>query len=181
MPQPSPWVERFLGAFGAPNARVLDLACGNGRHIALARKAGYRVTGVDRDVAEARSRYAGDDAVMLVETDLENGPPFPFPPGSLDGVIVTNYLWRPLLPSIVEAVAPHGALIYETFRLGNERFGKPSNPNFLLRPGELLEAVRGKLLAAAFEEATLVNPSRAVQRICAVGPNHPWIDLPPQL
>lgn len=174
----SPWVKRFIGGV-KPSGRVLDVACGTGRHMALARELGFAVTGVDRDTAAARAVFAGDDAIRLVERDLEDGSAFPFPPGSFDGVIVTNYLWRPILEAIVGAVAPAGVLIYETFRLGNERYGKPSRPDFLLRPGELLAAVSGKLQVVAFEDVALGAPDRVVQRICAVAPGHPWIDLPP--
>ncbi len=117
--------------------------------------------------------------MTLVEHDLEDRGSFPFAPASFDGVIVTNYLWRPILSDIVAAVAPHGVLIYETFRVGNERLGRPTDPAFLLRPGELLEAVAGRLNVVAFEEALRTGPDRAVQRICAVGSLHHWNDMPP--
>lgn len=91
-------------------------------------------------------------------------------------MIVTNYLWRPLLPAIVAAVAADGLLIYETFAAGNEQLGRPSNPDFLLRPGELLEAVRGHLVPVAYEHVRLDDPARIVQRICAAGRRHEWIN-----
>ena len=180
MSGPSQWVERFIGGIPA-GGRVLDVACGGGRHIALARRHGLGVTGVDRDVGPARAAFAGDAEVALVQHDLEDGRAFPFAAGSLDGVIVTNYLWRPILPAIVGTVAPGGVLIYETFRIGNARFGKPSNPAFLLRPGELLEAVAGRLHVVGYENVALGAHDRVVQRLCAVAPGHPWIDIPPRL
>ncbi len=174
----SPWVVRFLTGV-RPGGHVLDIACGGGRHVALARLNGLRVTGIDRDVSAAATAFSGDGEVRLVSHDLEDGQPVPFGPPAFDGVIVTNYLWRPILADIVAAVAPGGVLVYETFRLGNERFGKPSNPAFLLRPGELIEAVRGKLHVIAYEEALLKSPDRVVQRIAALGMAHPWVGMPP--
>lgn len=116
--------------------------------------------------------------VELIEADLEGGSPWPLLGRVFDAVIVTNYLHRPLLPDIVAAVAPRGILIYETFAAGQGRFGKPSNPDFLLRPGELLDAVRDKLIPFAYEQVMLDGP-RIVQRIAAVGPGHPWLKTPP--
>jgi hypothetical protein len=103
-------------------------------------------------------------------TDLEGGP-WPFEGQTFDGIVVANYLHRPLFPRLLEALAPGGVLIYETFAAGNERFGKPSNPAFLLKPGELLEAVRGHLDVIAYEALEVSEPRPAVvQRICAVKP-----------
>jgi SAM-dependent methyltransferase len=177
---PSPWVERFLPGIPA-GGRVLDVACGSGRHIAAALARGLQATGVDKDVTAARAAFADRAGVTLVEADLEDGRPFPFAHGGFDGVIVTNYLWRPIMAGIVSAVARDGALIYETFRVGNERFGKPSNPDFLLEPGELLDAAGGRLAVVAFEEVTLRQPERMVQRVCAVGLDHGWVKSPPAL
>jgi SAM-dependent methyltransferase len=176
----SPWVERFLPGI-TTGGRMLDVACGCGRHIAAALARGLLVTGVDRDVAAARAAFGDRAGVTLVEADLEDGRPFPFADGGFDGVVVTNYLWRPIMAGIVSAVARDGVFIYETFRTGNERLGKPSNPVFLLRPGELLDAVSGRLAVVAFEEVTLEQPSRVVQRICAVGSDHGWVKSPPAL
>ena len=114
--------------------------------------------------------------VELIEADLEDGSPWPLLGRVFDAVIVTNYLHRPLLPDIVAAVAPRGILIYETFAAGQGRFGKPSNPDYLLRPGELLDAVRDKLIPFAYEQVMLDGP-RIVQRIAAVGPA--WLKTPP--
>ncbi len=162
----SPWVARFLSLVPA-GGRVLDLAAGGGRHTRLAREYGYEVTAVDIDVS-GLADLGGDPRVEIVAADLEGGP-WPFAGRRFDGVIVTNYLHRPLLPTLVAAVAEGGALIYETFAVGNEAFGKPSNPNFLLKPSELLDAVRGALTVVAYEHGEIDTPRPAViQRIAAV-------------
>lgn len=182
----SPWVRRFLPGVRA-GGRVLDVACGSGRNLSLALREGYIVTGIDSDCSKARERLTGEygrwpAGADLVEIDLEDGSPFPVPEGACDGVIVTNYLWRPILTGIVEAVAADtGLLIYETFALGNERFGKPANPDFLLKPGELIDAVAGRLTPIAYEHVRLSDPDRYVQRIAAVGRNHGWLSDPPAL
>jgi len=177
LPAPSSWVRRFLS--GIPEGgRVLDVACGSGRHLRLALAHGYQVVGVDRDlsgVIDLQER----PSVELVEADLEDGRPFPFSDRTFSGVIVTNYLWRPILPDIIACVARDGLLIYETFAVGNERYGRPSNPDFLLNPGELIDAVRGRLVPIAFEHVTLSAPQRIIQRIVAVGPDHHWLQDPP--
>jgi SAM-dependent methyltransferase len=174
---PSPWVERFLAGVRS-GGRILDVACGRGRHLRLALQRAYRVVGVDRDLNEVED-LRGRSGVELVRADLEARQRFPFAGELFDGVIVTNYLWRPILPDIVAAVAPDGLLIYETFAAGNERFGRPSNPDFLLKPGELIEAVRPRLVPVAYEHVTLSGPPRNVQRIAAVGPDHEWLIDPP--
>lgn len=144
---------------------MLDLAAGGGRHTRLFAERKNPVIAVDRDIS-ALQELAGVEAIA---TDLEDGNPWPFGDRRFGGVVVTNYLHRPLLPSIVGAVAPGGALLYETFAVGNERFGKPSNPAFLLRPGELLEAVRGRLRVIAYEDVEVSEPKPAmVQRIAAI-------------
>lgn len=171
---PSAWVARFLAGVPA-GGRVLDVACGAGRHVALALDRGFVVTGVDRDLGEARRRLGGRPGLELVEADLEDGRPFPFPPGSFDAVVVTNYLWRPLLSAIVSAVKPSGVLIYETFAIGHSRLGRPTNPDFLLRPGELVEASTPALAVIAYEHVRLTGPDRIVARIAAVGPEHGWL------
>lgn len=180
MAEASLWVERYIGGIRS-GGRVLDVACGSGRHIALSRSLGYDTVGIDRDLGAARAAFGADAGVRLVQRDLEDGSPFPFEPGSFDGVVVTNYLWRPILADIVAAVAPGGLLLYETFRVGNERFGKPSRPDFLLRPGELLAAVAGSLHVVAYEEVTFTDRPRVVQRVCAIGRDHPWVSEPPQM
>lgn len=181
MHKPSPWIERHLGGV-RPGGKVLDVACGAGRHMRIALDHGFEVTGVDRDTsAAAAAGLATEPRVSLVTADLEGGRPWLFPPGSFDGVIVTNYLWRPILPAIVATVAADGVLLYETFRVGNERHGRPSRREFLLEPGELLDAVAGRLIPVTYEDMTLADPPRCVQRLCAVGRDHPWITAPPLL
>jgi len=164
--RPSPWVLRFAPD-AAPGATALDLACGGGRHTRHLAARGYRVTAVDRDL-RGITDLAADKRVEIVQADLE-GAPWPLEGRRFDLVVVTNYLWRALLPRIVAAVGPGGMLIYETFACGNERFGKPSNPDFLLRDGELLEAVRGELKVLAYECLEVAEPKPAmVQRIAAI-------------
>lgn len=159
---PSPWVQRWSALVPA-DATVLDLACGHGRHLRWFAQRGCRVTGVDRDAAAlAASEGLGE----LVTADVENGP-WPLPGRRFDAVVVTHYLWRALLPTIVTSVADGGVLIYETFAAGNETVGRPSNPDFLLRPGELLQACAG-LRIVGYEDGFLDAPPRFVQRIAAV-------------
>lgn len=161
---PSAWIARFAGLVPA-GAPVLDVAAGGGRHSRLFRQRGHPVIAVDRDIAVLREI----DGIETIAADLEDGNPWPFGARRFGGVIVTNYLHRPILDAIVGAVGPGGALLYETFAVGNERFGKPSNPAFLLRPGELLEAVRGRLRVIAYEDIEVAEPKPAmVQRIAAV-------------
>jgi len=167
VPAPSLWVQRWAGDL-QPGARVLDLACGSGRHLLWLAARGLRVTGVDRD-AQALQGLADLQApagpAELLLADIESGP-WPLAQRQFDAVVVTNYLWRPLLPKIVTSVAPAGLLIYETFGRGHEQFGRPSRPDFLLQPGELLQATQG-LRVLAYEDGYLDHPPRLVQRICA--------------
>ena len=144
------------------------MAAGGGRHTALLRECGYRVLAVDRDTATLARRFAGDPAVEVRTLDFEDGGPWRLGQG-FDGIVVTNYFHRPLFAPMIEALAPTGALLYETFMLGNERFGRPSNPDFLLRPGELLAAFGSALTVVAFEQGIVDEPRpAAIQRIAAV-------------
>jgi SAM-dependent methyltransferase len=158
---PSPWVVRWASQLSA-GSTVLDVACGSGRHVRWLAERGLQVTGVDRDAAA----LAGLSSLAeVLVADIEAGP-WPLPGRQFDAVVVTYYLWRPLLPTLVEAVAPGGLLIYETFGAGNARFGRPSRPDFLLQPGELLQATQG-LRVLGYEDGYLEPPPCLVQRICA--------------
>ncbi|MDB5825967.1 MAG: SAM-dependent methyltransferase [Variovorax sp.] len=162
---PSAWIVRWAHLVPA-GGRILDVACGAGRHMRWFAQRGHPVTGVDRapEAVESAARWG-----RAVEADIEAGP-WPFAEESFDAVVVTNYLWRPRLPDIVAAVAPGGVLLYETFAAGNETIGKPSRPDFLLQPGELIAACSG-LRVVAYEhgyEATAPHFARFVQRIAAV-------------
>ena len=166
---PSPWVVRW-SHLAAPDAHVLDIACGGARHLAWFAQRGHAVTGVDRDTTAARARLPGAE---LITADIEAGPwPLTLPESppaarQFGLVVVTNYLWRPLWPHILDSVAPGGVLIYETFAAGNETVGRPSRPDFLLQPGELLR-VCADWQVVAYENGTLAAPARFVQRIAAV-------------
>ena len=218
--EPSPWVSRFASLVPR-GGRVLDVACGGGRHTRFFLARGHRVTAVDRDTSGVAdlsgdvgpqtpygpqrdlahlSKIYGEQALAIAaardgfglsilrlgivygpspvehdaeesqtDFDLEAGAPFPFRGRAFDGVVVTNYLHRPILPDLVAVVAAGGVLLYETFAKGQERFGRPHRPEFLLEPGELLEAVRGVLRVVAYEDIVLdeLRPA-AVQRIAAV-------------
>ena len=153
----------------APGGTVLDLACGSGRHLRWLAAQGFALTGIDRD-AEALAPLAALGRTLVA--DVENSP-WPLEGERFDAVVVTHYLWRPLWPALRASLAEGGVLIYETFALGNEAYGKPSNPDFLLRAGELLEACQG-LHVVAYEDGVLASPPRRVQRIVAVnGPAGP--------
>ena len=159
---PSAWVRRWTHLVPAGGS-VLDVACGHGRHFRWFAERGHPVTGVDRS-SDAIASLAGVGRTVLA--DIENGP-WPFEEKRFDAVVVTNYLWRPILPHIVASVAEGGVLIYETFASGNESVGKPSRPDFLLQTGELLAACTD-LRVVAFEEGFCDRPERFVQRITAV-------------
>ena len=165
---PSPWVVKWA-TYIAGGGHVLDLAAGSGRHTQFLAELGFEIEAVDKDVS-ALSKLALLPNVRIREHDLERSG-WPYRPDEFSGIVVTNYLHRPLFPSLINALAPGGLLIYETFALGNEVLGKPSNPNFLLLPGELLEAVRGRLRVLGYEDVFQSKPKPAmVQRICAVRP-----------
>jgi SAM-dependent methyltransferase len=164
----SDWVKRWTHLIDARGA-VLDIACGQGRHMQWFAEKGHAVTGIDRST-EALSVAKRFGEVILA--DIENNP-WPLINGDeirqFQAVIVTNYLWRPLFPVIENSVSPGGLLIYETFSHGNETVGKPSRPEFLLQPAELLASFKAMRIIA-FEEGFLEDPPRFVQRIAAQRP-----------
>jgi len=163
---PSPWILRFAGLV-PPGGTVLDLAAGDGRHTTVFLDLGHPVTAIDRKTTALTA--LGRPNLEIIAADLEDAGPWPFGRRRFAGVVVTNYLHRPLLPAIIAAVAPGGVLLYETFAAGNERFGRPVSPEHLLQPGELLDAVRGTLRVAAYENIELSAPKRSmVQRIAAI-------------
>lgn len=165
---PSPWVVRWAERVPV-GGRVLDVACGRGRHARLLAARGHPVEAVDRDPA-VLSWLSGVARVIARCADIESGS-WPYEGQRFEGIVVVNYLWRPLFPRLLGALAGKGVLIYETFAEGNERYGRPSNPDFLLRPGELLEVVRGRLRVIAYEDLFISETRPAmVQRICAAAP-----------
>lgn len=166
---PSPWLLRWAHVLPA-GASVLDLACGSGRHLRWLAGQGHRPTGVDRDEAAlaASADLAATGAAELIAADIEIGP-WPLAGRRFDAVLVFNYLWRPLWPQLLAALAPGGVLVYETFAAGNETVGKPSRPDFLLQPGELISRCQG-LHIVAYEDGFLDPPPRFVQRVVAIRP-----------
>jgi SAM-dependent methyltransferase len=163
---PSAWVRRFAPLIPS-GGTVLDLACGHGRHTRYLLAQGYRVVAADVDVSELTD-LTDYDAVEVVRADLETGG-WPFAVRRFDGIVVTNYLHRPHFRHLVESLQDRGVLIIETFGAGNEQFGRPRNPQFLLRPGELLEAFAPLLQVVAYEHGIETEPRPAVrQRLCAI-------------
>jgi SAM-dependent methyltransferase len=176
--RPSPWIERHAALVPA-GARVLDLGCGHGRHARLFAARGCRVVAIDRDAA-ALAVLAGEPRIETRALDLETGAPV-LAGERFDAIVVANYLHRPLFPELLAALADDGVLLYETFARGNEAYGRPANPAFLLEPGELLQRLAGRLTVVAFEQGLVSAPDRAavVQRIVAVGPGRGWpVPLP---
>lgn len=165
---PSPWIQRWSHLIPS-GASVLDVACGSGRHLHWFAERGCQVTGVDRDIENAQQLLPN---ARLVQADIENGP-WPLvntadgEPELFDAVVVTNYLWRPLMGTLLASLAPGGVLLFETFAAGNETVGRPARPDFLLQNGELLHICR-ELHIVAFENGFLEQPDRFVQRIAAV-------------
>jgi SAM-dependent methyltransferase len=156
----SDWVQRWAPL--VERGPVLDLACGGGRHARLFANRGLEVVAVDRE------EQVFSEKVQFLKADLEDGSPWPFGGQRFAAIVVTNYLHRPLFPRILESLDDGGVLIYETFMIGNEKYGRPSNPQFLLRPGELLEAF-GTLAVAGFEQGRVERPKPAmIQRLCAL-------------
>ena len=174
---PSPWIVRHACLIPS-GARVLDLACGQGRHARWLGERGCRVLAVDRDTV-ALAALSVAPGVETAAVDLESGA-WPLVGARFDAIVATNYLHRLLFPHLLAALADDGALLYETFARGNEAFGRPASPAFLLEPGELLRVVAGRLGVVAYEEGRITREGRdsVVQRIAAVGPGRAW---PPML
>ncbi|MFY8091858.1 MAG: class I SAM-dependent methyltransferase [Niveispirillum sp.] len=170
---PSPWIVRFAPLLRA-GSTLLDVACGGGRHLRHFRDRDLTVTGVDIDLRGVAD-LAGRAGVTLIQADLEGPDGWPPALSGFDGIVVTNYLHRPLLPALVAALKPGGLLLYETFANGNQRHGRPSSPAFLLREGELLRlAAEQRLQVVAFEQGEVSSPKAAiVQRLAAVKPAGP--------
>lgn len=172
MDEASQWVRRF--GLQAPLGEVLDLACGTGRHARLFASTGRPVLAVDRD--HAALAQARGEGITTMQFDLEDAAqPWPFAAGRFAAIVVTNYLHRPLMPALAASLAPNGLLIYETFGAGNEAFGRPGNPDFLLQDGELLAlAADAQLRVVAYEAGFSAIPKPAMlQRLCAVGQKFP--------
>ncbi|CAB3784821.1 hypothetical protein LMG28614_02026 [Paraburkholderia ultramafica] len=165
--EPSRWVRHWAHLVAAGGA-VLDVASGAGRHARFFASLGHPVTAIDRDAA-ALGTLRDEPLIAPLAADLE-GAAWPLSgDAKFAAVVVTNYLHRPLFPQLLHSLAPGGVLVYETFAQGNESVGKPSNPAFLLAPGELLDRVRGQLRVVAFQDGFLAQPRPAyVQRICAI-------------
>ncbi|MCA8944141.1 MAG: class I SAM-dependent methyltransferase [Planctomycetes bacterium] len=164
----SPWIERWAARIPRGGS-VLDLACGDGRHARWLADRGHRVVGVDRDL-DGVADLADDPRFEWLAHDLEAGGEWPLARRTFDGVVVTNYLWRPILAHVFDAVATDGVLLYETFAVGNERYGRPRNPDFLLAPGELLACRDRGLEVVAFEQGidSEGGTTRVVERVVAV-------------
>ena len=166
MHTPSIWISRFANLI-PKGGQVLDLACGSGRHSDYFLHLGHSVTALDRNIEKLTPR----NGLEIIQHDLEDGSPSPFENRQFLAVVVVNYLFRPLLPSLVSAVAPGGLLLYDTFAAGNELFGHPRNPDFLLQPGELKDAVRHELTILNYFHGQISQPKLAIkQQICARRP-----------
>lgn len=160
MNPPSPWIKRFSSLV---KGEVLDLACGSGRHGRLFMELGNAVTFVDKNVADIQDLTG---RATIIERDLEDGSSWSFEESCFDVIVVTNYLYRPHLSDMLTSLKDGGVLLYETFALGNEQFGRPRSPDFLLKPGELLELASATLQVIAYEHG--IDGEKVVQRICAV-------------
>ena len=164
----SPWIERYANSVPAGGS-VLDLACGGGRHAVFFMNRGHPVTAVDRDTRSIQAG-ANTDGIEIIEADLEQGQ-WPLPGRCFAAIVVVNYLYRPHFPRLLESLADGGVLLFDTFAVGNEHFGHPRNPDYLLRPGELLLEFGDVLNVIAYEHGEVRQPAPAVrQRLCAVRP-----------
>ncbi|MBR0565683.1 class I SAM-dependent methyltransferase [Azoarcus sp. L1K30] len=172
----SPWVQRF-SALIRDGGEVLDFACGSGRHARWLAQHGCRVEAVDRN-ADALRALSGIERVRVTQADLEAGD-WIYAGRQFDAVVVTNYLFRPRFEALLDTVRHGGVLIYETFMHGNAQFGRPSSPDFLLAPGELLQRCMNGWQVVAFEQGIVSVPRpAAIQRICAVRGTDAAMTLP---
>ena len=162
---PDAWVIRFAPLI--PKGQILDLACGRGRHGRYLLDQNHPVTFLDQDISGVAD-LATYPKAKLVQYDLENKSPWPFEAGLFTGIIVTNYLYRPLFPHLLTALKPGGVLLYKTFSQGNEQFGKPSNPAYLLQESELLTVFSEGLTIVDFRQGKESNPNRVTQAICGI-------------
>ncbi len=164
---PTVWVQKHAGLI-PHGGQLVDLACGKGRHTRYLLEQGFNVLALDKDVS-GLADLAGELNLEIVETDLESGGSFPLTGRKFAGVVVVNYLYRPILGDLMAVLAEGGVLIYQTFMVGNEEFGRPRNPDFLLRENELLDVFGGELKVIDFEQGYVERPTPAVlQKICAV-------------
>lgn len=169
--RPSGWIERFAHLVprdGQSQGRVLDVAAGGGRHARFFRSLGNPVLAVDKNIT-ALQDLADEDHAEILEIDLEDGKAWPFGVGEFAAIVVSNYLFRDHLDALIGSIEPGGVLLYETFARGNEVFNRPRNPDHLLRSGELLDLVRGRLQIVAYEHGIVgEEPAGVKQRICAI-------------
>lgn len=160
----SPWVMRFAPLIRA-GGTILDLACGSGRNARWLAGQGWQVEAVDRDAALLEGLRDVKN-IHIIQADLEHAP-WPYAGRSFDGIVVCRYLHRPLLPLLAASLAENGVLIYETFMCGQEKYGRPTNAEFLLKPNELMEYFNNKLEVLCFEQGVFNEPQpRSLQRIC---------------
>jgi SAM-dependent methyltransferase len=160
----SEFVQRYIDQI-KPGGEVLDLACGSGRHSRLLLEQGFSVTAVDRDISGVRD-LTRHGHCRIIAQDLEDGSPW-FDGRPFDGIVVTNYLYRPMLFRLPAMLADDGVLIYETFMVGNEQYGRPANPAFLLNDSELETTFASAMTVLAFEQGYTDEPAPAVvQRFC---------------
>jgi SAM-dependent methyltransferase len=164
---PAQWVEKYVSLI-PEIGQVLDLACGGGRHSRYLLAKGYSVLALDKDIS-GLADLGGAPNLEILEFDLENGKAFPLRDRKFSGIIVVNYLFRPILGDLIDVLAEGGVLIYQTFMLGSEAYGRPRNPDFLLKENELREVFGASLDVVAFEQGYVERPAPAVvQKICAV-------------
>lgn len=166
----SPWIAKYAHLF-PPRGVVLDVACGAGRHSVYLREMGHHMIAVDIDTGRFEARGMHGD-IALIEADLE-GDGWPFRAASFAGIVVVNYLWRPLFPEIIAALKPGGVLLYDTFMQGNEKFGRPRNPDFLLAPGEFARVFGRSLEIIDAFEGDVAEPAPACRQMIAARKPHP--------